>query len=126
MARIALAILLLLAQATPAWSQRLADPYTRQLLDEWVAAVKTHVPGVLDQPAATPVVTGSTGTVRLMWVSDPTGRGAANPSFGVRIDEEARALGALDKIYVDGAVAVPTSSTLTEIVPLAKFGALKR
>ena len=53
MARLALAILLLLAQATPARSQRLADPYTRQLLDEWVAAVKTHVPGVLDQPAAT-------------------------------------------------------------------------
>ena len=52
MARIALAILLLLAQATPARSQRLADPYTRQLLDEWVAAVKNHVPGVLDQPAA--------------------------------------------------------------------------
>ena len=52
MARLALAILLLLAQATPARSQRLADPYTRQLLDEWVAAVKNHVPGVLDQPAA--------------------------------------------------------------------------
>jgi len=52
MARIAIA-LLLLVQATPARSPRLADPYTRKLLDEWVAAVTNHVPGVLDQPAAT-------------------------------------------------------------------------
>src|SRR6478752_2536784 len=52
MARIALA-LLLLVQATPARSPRLADPYTRKLLDEWVAAVTNHVPGVLDQSAAT-------------------------------------------------------------------------
>jgi beta-glucosidase len=31
------------------------------------------------------VSSGHTGTVRLMWVSDPTGRGAANPAFGVRV-----------------------------------------
>jgi MYXO-CTERM domain-containing protein len=32
---------------------------------------------------------------------------ASDATFGVQIDEEARALGALDQIYVDGAVAVP-------------------
>jgi beta-glucosidase len=42
-------------------------------------------PADLDDPAAAPLHTGTTGTMRLMWVSDPTGRGAANPSFGVRL-----------------------------------------
>jgi beta-glucosidase len=42
-------------------------------------------PADLDDPDATPLHTGTTGTMRLMWVSDPTGRGAANPLFGVRL-----------------------------------------
>ncbi|MEN9644264.1 MAG: hypothetical protein RL238_933 [Actinomycetota bacterium] len=42
-------------------------------------------PDDLDNADASPVSTGTTGTVRLMWVSDPTGAGSANPAFGVRI-----------------------------------------
>ncbi len=42
-------------------------------------------PEALDDAAATPVSSGTTGTMRLMWVADPTGQGAANPAFGVRI-----------------------------------------
>ena len=42
-------------------------------------------PADLDDVQATPVHSGTTGTMRLMWVSDPTGRGAGNPAFGVRI-----------------------------------------
>lgn len=42
-------------------------------------------PALLDDPTASPVSDGTTGTMRLMWVSDPTGNGAANPSFGVRL-----------------------------------------
>lgn len=42
-------------------------------------------PDHLDDASAVPVSSGTTGTVRLMWVSDPTGRGSGNPSFGVRI-----------------------------------------
>ena len=36
-------------------------------------------------PAATPVSTGTTGTMRLMWVADPTGQGCREPAFGVRM-----------------------------------------
>lgn len=53
MARIAFAILVLLAPAAPASPQSLSDPSTRKLLDDWVIAVRTHVPGVLDGPVAT-------------------------------------------------------------------------
>lgn len=42
-------------------------------------------PAHLDDVTATPVSTGGTGTLRLMWVADPTGKGAANPAFGVRV-----------------------------------------
>ncbi|MFZ4720627.1 MAG: glycoside hydrolase family 3 protein, partial [Ilumatobacteraceae bacterium] len=50
--------------------------------------VAVHIyddPAKLDDAAAEPVSTGETGTMRLMWVADPTGQGAANPAFGVRI-----------------------------------------
>jgi beta-glucosidase len=42
-------------------------------------------PAALDDSSATPVSTGTTGTTRLMWVTDPTGQGSANPRFGVRL-----------------------------------------
>ena len=42
-------------------------------------------PAGLDDPSATPVSSGTTGTTRLMWVTDPTGQGSANPRFGVRL-----------------------------------------
>ena len=42
-------------------------------------------PEQLDSTDATPVSSGTTGTVRLMWVSDPTGKGSPNPAFGVRL-----------------------------------------
>lgn len=42
-------------------------------------------PVELSDPSAAPLSTKTTGTVRLMWVSDPTGRGSGNPNFGARI-----------------------------------------
>ncbi|MEQ1699203.1 MAG: glycoside hydrolase family 3 C-terminal domain-containing protein [Ilumatobacteraceae bacterium] len=39
----------------------------------------------MDDPAATPVLTGGSGTLHLMWVSDPLGRNHADPDFGARI-----------------------------------------
>ncbi len=42
-------------------------------------------PALLDDDAAVPISTGGTGTLRLMWVADPTGQGSANPAFGVRL-----------------------------------------
>jgi beta-glucosidase len=42
-------------------------------------------PAELDDPTAVPVRSAGTGTTRLLWQSDPTGRGAADPQFGVRV-----------------------------------------
>jgi beta-glucosidase len=41
-------------------------------------------PAQLDDAASVPVRSASTGTTRLLWQSDPTGRGVADPQFGVR------------------------------------------
>ena len=39
----------------------------------------------LDVADARPLRSGTSGTLHLMWVADPTGRGQANPGFGARI-----------------------------------------
>jgi beta-glucosidase len=39
----------------------------------------------LDRPGVAPHSSTTTGTARLMWVSDPIGRGIANPGFGARV-----------------------------------------
>ena len=42
-------------------------------------------PDDLDKDDADPVLTSTTGTARIMWVADPTGRSDANPEYGARI-----------------------------------------
>jgi hypothetical protein len=96
MARIALAILLLLAPATPARSQRLPDPYTRQLLDQWVTAVKNHVPGALDQPVAAIAAWDRDALLRVQplvrtWVELLGERWRARPMKGAPLTEVERA-----------------------------------
>ena len=44
--------------------------------------------GDLDRLDVPPVRSGTTGTVRLMWASDPLGRGLATPEYGVRLRTE--------------------------------------
>ncbi|MFM2073058.1 MAG: hypothetical protein RLZZ623_3322 [Actinomycetota bacterium] len=45
-------------------------------------------PAELDDPAAVPAASSVTGTTRMMWMTDPLGRGEATPHFGARMSTE--------------------------------------
>jgi beta-glucosidase len=60
----------------PELDLRLCGPVTIEYFDD---------PSDLDDPAAVPASSSVTGTSRLMWVTDPVGRDAANPNFGARL-----------------------------------------